>query len=87
MSNGSAGSLLKSMTRVGRDSLELSSGRHGGRTHRPSVTVVAQALQDAGLISYRRGAIEVLDRKGLEKTSCECYAVVRREFERLLGNA
>jgi CRP-like cAMP-binding protein len=41
-------------------------------------------LQNAGLIDYTRGQIRVLDRKGLEKRVCECYAVVRKEFDRLL---
>ena len=41
-------------------------------------------MQAAGLISYRRGAIQVLDRKGLEKASCECYAIVRERFDAFL---
>jgi CRP-like cAMP-binding protein len=41
-------------------------------------------LQRAGLIRYRRGHITVLDRQGLEQRTCECYAVVRKEYERLL---
>jgi hypothetical protein len=44
--------------------------------NRKSVTLAAQSLQLAGLISYRRGRIQVLDRRGLEKASCECYAIV-----------
>lgn len=52
---------------------------------RSGVTVIAGTLQRAGLISYRRGQITILDRKGLEKTACECYGIVRREFNRLLG--
>jgi CRP-like cAMP-binding protein len=52
---------------------------------RPSVTVAARTLQEAGLIRYRRGQITVLDRNGLEEASCECYAVVRREYDRLVG--
>jgi Mn-dependent DtxR family transcriptional regulator len=50
---------------------------------RPSVTVVARALQQRKLIQYRRGRIRILDREGLEEGACECYHVVRREFERL----
>ena len=50
---------------------------------RAGVTVAAGALQAAGLISYRRGHIHVLDRKGLEAAACECYAEVRWHFERL----
>ncbi|MHB8478753.1 MAG: Crp/Fnr family transcriptional regulator [Steroidobacteraceae bacterium] len=51
---------------------------------REGVTEGALKLQHAGLIQYARGHITVLDRTGLEKRSCECYAVVKREYERLL---
>jgi len=51
---------------------------------REGVTESALKLQQAGLIRYARGRITVLDRKGLEKRTCECYAVVKREYERLL---
>ena len=43
-----------------------------------------QKLQQAGFIRYARGHISVLDRKGLERRTCECYAVVKKEYERLL---
>ena len=51
---------------------------------REGVTEAASKLQADGLIHYRRGHIEVLDRAGLEKRVCECYAVVKREYDRLL---
>jgi len=51
---------------------------------REGVTEAAGKLQDVGLISYRRGRISVLDRPGLEARSCECYQVVKTEFDRLL---
>ena len=51
---------------------------------REGVTESAVNLQKAGLISYSRGRIKVLDRPGLEKRTCECYAVVKKEYERLL---
>jgi CRP-like cAMP-binding protein len=51
---------------------------------REGVTEAAGRLQSAGLIRYSRGHIKVLDRPGLETRVCECYEVVRREFERLL---
>lgn len=52
--------------------------------NRKSVTLAAQSMQAAGLISYRRGTIQVLDRAGLEKASCECYAIVRKRFDAFL---
>lgn len=52
---------------------------------RSGITVAAQALQEQRLISYRRGRIMILDRLGLEETACECYRLVKNEFERLLG--
>jgi CRP-like cAMP-binding protein len=51
---------------------------------REGVTEAAVKLQQAGLISYARGHITVLDRAGLEKRTCECYSVVKREYDRLL---
>lgn len=51
---------------------------------RAGVSTTAARLKDAGLIDYQRGAIRIRDRKGLEAISCECYAIVRREFDRLL---
>src|SRR5688572_18395386 len=51
---------------------------------REGVTASAGALQDAGLIHYSRGRITILDRPGLEARVCECYAVVKKEFDRLL---
>jgi CRP-like cAMP-binding protein len=51
---------------------------------REGVTESALKLQQAGLIRYARGHIHVLDRPGLERRSCECYAVVKKEYDRLL---
>jgi len=51
---------------------------------REGVTEAALKLQKAGLISYARGRIDVLDRPGLEGRTCECYAVVKTEYDRLL---
>ena len=51
---------------------------------REGVTEAAGKLQDAGLIRYRRGRITVLDRQGLGARLCECYQVVKTEFDRLL---
>ena len=54
---------------------------------RSTVTLAAGALQRAGLIRYRRGAITVLDRLGLEDASCECYRIIREQYERLLPHS
>jgi CRP-like cAMP-binding protein len=54
---------------------------------REGITETAGNLQRAGLISYRRGHITVLDRSGLESRTCECYNVVKKEFHRLLSDA
>ena len=51
---------------------------------REGVTEAALSLQEAGLIRYARGRITVLDRPRLEARSCECYAVVKKEYDRLL---
>jgi CRP-like cAMP-binding protein len=51
---------------------------------REGVTEAASSLQRAGLIRYRRGHITVVDRPGLERRTCECYSVVKKEYDRLL---
>lgn len=82
-----ARSLLMSQDRGKSDEIEL--------THeflaimlgvrRAGISVAANKLQTSGLISYRRGRIRVVDRQALEATSCECYRVVKKEFDRLLA--
>ncbi|MEH2013250.1 Crp/Fnr family transcriptional regulator [Nostoc sp.] len=54
--------------------------------NRSSVSLTASILQRAGLVEYARGQMTILDRSGLEATTCECYQVVRAEFERLLND-
>jgi CRP-like cAMP-binding protein len=80
--------LLLSLDRLQGDDLvmtqELISNMLGVR--REGVTESAHKLQKAGLIRYARGRITVLDRPGLEARTCECYAVVRKEYQRLLPN-
>jgi CRP-like cAMP-binding protein len=80
--------LLLSLDRLAGDELvmtqELISNMLGVR--REGVTDAARQLQAAGLISYSRGRITVLNRCGLEQRSCECYAVVKKEYDRLLPN-
>ena len=78
--------LLLSLDRLSSDELvmtqELIANMLGVR--REGVTEAAGQLQKLGLIHYSRGRIKVLDRPGLEKKSCECYRVVKLEFDRLL---
>lgn len=52
---------------------------------RAGVTVAMGALQAAGVLQYKRGRVEVLDRARLEEASCDCYRITQRAFERLLG--
>jgi CRP-like cAMP-binding protein len=52
---------------------------------RPTVSIAAGMLQQAGIIEYMRGRIRILDRERLEAASCECYGVIRREYDRLVG--
>ena len=79
--------LLLSHDRVKSDELimtqELIADMLGVR--REGVTVAAGRLQDEGAISYVRGHIKILNRQRLEETVCECYRVVKDEFDRLLG--
>lgn len=78
--------LLLSIDRLSSNELrmtqELIANMLGVR--RSGVTEAALKLQDAGLIRYSHGHIQVLDRPGLEARVCECYGVVKREFDRLL---
>ena len=75
-----------SLDRLSTDSVtmtqELIANMLGVR--REGVTEGAVKLQKAGLIRYSRGHITMVDRKGLEARSCECYAVVKKEYDRLL---
>ena len=81
--------LLLSLDRLGGDELvmtqELIANMIGVR--REGVTEAALKRQRAGVIRYSRGRIKVLDRPALEVRTCECYAVVKTEYERLLSNA
>ncbi|MDO9506604.1 Crp/Fnr family transcriptional regulator [Hydrogenophaga sp.] len=81
--------LLLSLDRLSGNELvmtqELIANMLGVR--REGVTEAALKLQRAGLIRYARGHISVLDRPGLERRTCECYSVVKREYDRLLPEA
>ena len=74
--------LLQAQDAVGSDTLNLTQEflSHMLGVRRTSVSGSANKLQEVGLITYRRGVIHVLDRKGLEKTACECYGAVRAAF-------
>ena len=78
--------LLLSLDRLNSNQLvmtqELIANMLGVR--REGVTEAAGKLHKAGIIDYRRGRITVLNRPGLEKRTCECYAVVKKEYDRLL---
>lgn len=52
---------------------------------RPSVSIVANTLQKAGFIEYRRGRIQIIDAAGLEESSCECYGIVKAHYDRMLA--
>jgi CRP-like cAMP-binding protein len=78
--------LLMSHDRVGRDEFpmtqEFMSELLGVR--RPSVTMIAGTLQEAGLITYKRGLVRVKNRRELEAAACECYAVMKELYEQIL---
>jgi CRP-like cAMP-binding protein len=54
-------------------------------TTRPTVSLAAATLRNAGLINYVRGQMTIVDRNGLEEVACECYALITDEYERSLG--
>jgi CRP-like cAMP-binding protein len=78
--------LLLSLDRLSGNELVMTQELVGNMlgVRREGVTEAAGNLQQAGLIRYSRGRITVLDRPGLESRTCECYAVVKRECDRLL---
>jgi CRP-like cAMP-binding protein len=78
--------LLMMHDRAGREELTYTHEflAHMLGADRKTVTVAAQAMQAKGLIGYRRGTIQITDRQGLEKASCECYAVVQERFDAFL---
>jgi CRP-like cAMP-binding protein len=78
--------LLLSLDRMPNDELVMTQQLIANMLGVPvaDMTDAALVLQDAGLIRYAEGRITVLDRTGLEKLTCECYAVVKKEYDRLL---
>jgi CRP-like cAMP-binding protein len=79
--------LLICRDRVGRDEMPITQKTMAMMlgVRRATVTEAASGLQRAGLIRYRRGVVALMDRPGLEAAACECYGIVREEFDRLLG--
>ena len=79
--------LLLTHDRAGRDEFPLTQEFLAQMlgVRRPSVTIAAGMLQKAGFIRYSRGRVTVVDREGLESASCDCYRIIRDEYERLLG--
>jgi CRP-like cAMP-binding protein len=79
--------LLTTRGQVGSDEFDLTQEFLAEMlgVRRATVTIAAGMLQKAGLIRYRRGRIEVLDPEGLAAAACECYAVIRDEYERFMN--
>ena len=76
--------LLMSQDRIGSDEVSLTQEflAHMLGTRRSSVTVAASILQTAGLIKYRRGQVNIVDRRGLEEAACECYRALVQQSSR-----
>jgi len=81
--------LLHAQDRVGGDRLALTQESLAGLlgVQRTTVNAVARLLQEQGLIAYRRGAIQVVDRAGLKQVACGCYSAVESHFDDILGPA
>lgn len=81
--------ILASHDRVQRDEFQLTQEFLAAMlgVHRPLVSLIAKRFQQAGLLDYRRGVVKILDRNGLEESTCECYAAVKKQFERIIGRA
>jgi hypothetical protein len=78
--------LLLSLDRLQSNQLVMTQGLIANMlgVRREGVTEAAGQLHRAGLIEYQRGHITILDRAGLERRTCECYGVVKKEYDRLL---
>lgn len=79
--------LLEAQDRVDSKDLKLTQEFIGHMlgVRRAGITQAAQKLQQKGLIRYQRGHVHILDQQGLEASSCECFKVLREEYDRLLG--
>lgn len=80
--------LLTAQDRAG-DRIELTQEAFAGLlgAQRTTVNAVARTLQDEGLIASRRGLIQVIDRAGLERRACECYAAIESHFDGIIGTS
>jgi CRP-like cAMP-binding protein len=81
--------LLTAHDRVGDDEVALTQEALAQMlgVRRASVSAAAAKLQESGLIRYRRGIVTLVDRGALEQASCECYRIVKAEYDRLLSRA
>ncbi|WNZ27192.1 Crp/Fnr family transcriptional regulator [Leptolyngbya sp. NK1-12] len=79
--------MLMTHDRVGKDQFPLTQEFIAQMlgVRRAGVSVVASTIQRAGFISYKRGKMTILDRDGLESSTCECYRMIAAEFDRLIG--
>ncbi|HJT15920.1 MAG TPA: helix-turn-helix domain-containing protein [Thermoanaerobaculia bacterium] len=80
-----ARSLLMTHDRVGSDTFPLTHEFLAQMLGVRRATDVMGKLQKRGLLGYRRGNVQILDRKRVEKVSCECYQIIRDEYARLIG--
>ena len=79
--------LLQSHDRVGRDQFELTQELLAVMlgVRRATITLIATDMQRAGLIEFERRGITILSQTGLEEMACECYRVIRKQYDRLLS--
>lgn len=79
--------LLTLRDRTERDDLQVTQDSMAQMlgVHRPGITLSAIQLKKAGLINYRRGAVTILEREGLEEVSCECYRLIRKVYEQYIS--
>jgi CRP-like cAMP-binding protein len=80
--------ILITHDRVGKDEFPLTQEFMGQMlgVRRASVSLAASTFQKAGFIQYSRGRMTIVDRQGIESTCCECYGIIKAEFDRLIGS-
>lgn len=79
--------LLTLRDRIERDDLQVTQDSMAQMlgVHRPGITLAAIQLKKAGLINYRRGAVTILEREGLEEVSCECYGLIKKVYDQYVS--